>query len=106
MARQVQLHLTAPLPSWTQPGTPLSRRPAAADVRTPPAEQVDDFVAALKPGDPASVSSYAATSDEGHLWLYAPSSAHCPGAAATPSAAGATTLAALLAEWLDDTDAA
>ena len=38
MSHQVQLSPTAshhPPPSWTRPGTPLSSRPAAADVRTP-----------------------------------------------------------------------
>jgi hypothetical protein len=33
---------------------------------------VDDFAATFKSGDPDSVSSYVATSDEGHLWLYTP----------------------------------
>jgi hypothetical protein len=39
MPHQSQLHLTAPLPSRARPGTPLSRQPAAAGVRTPPAGQ-------------------------------------------------------------------
>jgi hypothetical protein len=39
---------------------------------------VDDFVATFKFGDPDSVSSYVATSDEGHLWLYTPGSATAP----------------------------
>jgi hypothetical protein len=39
MSHQVQLHLTVPTAVWTRPGTPLSHRPAAADVRTPPAGQ-------------------------------------------------------------------
>jgi hypothetical protein len=48
---RVQLHLTIPPPSWTRPGTPLSRRPPAADVRTPPAGQ-DMYRILPTPGDP------------------------------------------------------